>query len=291
MDKARQVVEQSETSEPLLSKQLYDTVRSTRESKLDQAQNAIQQLLRQGIISEAAKAEQQARAAIDQLTKGIEKAAESVLGNEVDSLKRARRELAELSQQLEKEIDAQNPDGKAGKSGSDSGKDPASQGQNKDGKGSGADQDSRMDRNSKENSKPSDKPGDGKGSGSQGESTAPGQPSQSPGNDPQTRKGQGQGQGQGQRPGLGQGKGQGQGQGQANGASGANGDSNTGEVPGRSSDASGSHRTECIRERSTVRTAIETRTTIIEIPRSIESLGGSQRERRRKQQRQRKSWQ
>ena len=109
VDKAKQVVEQAETSEPLLAKQLYDTLRSTRDSKLDQALNATEQLLKQGIISEASKAEQQARAGIEQLTKGIEKAAESVLGNEVDSLKRARKELADLSQQLEQEIQA-NPE-------------------------------------------------------------------------------------------------------------------------------------------------------------------------------------
>ncbi len=113
MEKAKQVVEQSEASEPLLSKQLYDTIRSTRESKLDQALTATEQLLKQGVVSEAAKAEQQATTAIDQLKQGIEKAAESVLGNEVDSLKRARKELAELSQQLEKEIQAKEPGGKS----------------------------------------------------------------------------------------------------------------------------------------------------------------------------------
>ncbi len=105
--KAKQVVEQAETSEPLLSKQLYDTLRTARESKLDQAMNATQQLLKQGILPEATKAEQQVRAGIDQLKQGIEKAAESVLGNEVDSLKRARRELAELSAELGREIQAQ----------------------------------------------------------------------------------------------------------------------------------------------------------------------------------------
>lgn len=222
VDKAKQVVQQAEGAEPLLAKQLYDTVRSTRESKLDQAQNATQQLLRQGILSEAAKAEQQARNAIDELARGIEKAAESVLGNEIDSLKRARRELAELSQQLDREIQAKNPDGKSGKSENEAGKDAPGQGQKKDANGSGADQQPNGS-NPNGNPKPSDKPGNGKGAGSQGESGSPGEPSQSPGQDAKNGKGQGQSPGEGQ--------------GQANGSPGANGDSPGGSA-GQSSDAS-----------------------------------------------------
>jgi uncharacterized protein YukE len=106
MNEAKQVVQQAETAEPLLSKQLYDMLRTTREAKLDQSLTATQQLLKQGVLPEAAKAEQQARSGINQLKQGIERAAESVLGNEVDSLKRARKELAQLSQQLDDEIRA-----------------------------------------------------------------------------------------------------------------------------------------------------------------------------------------
>ena len=113
VERAKQVVEQSETPEPLLSKQLYDTLRSARDAKLDQAINATNQLLKQGIIPEAIKAEQQARVGIDRLKQGIEKAAESVLGNEVDSMKRARKQLAELSEELEKEIQANTSRGNA----------------------------------------------------------------------------------------------------------------------------------------------------------------------------------
>ena len=106
MNEAKQVVQQAETAEPLLSKQLYDMLRTTRAAKLDQSLTATQQLLKQGVLPEAAKAEQQARSGINQLKQGIERAAESVLGNEVDSLKRARKELAQLSQQLDDEIRA-----------------------------------------------------------------------------------------------------------------------------------------------------------------------------------------
>lgn len=109
VDKAKQVVDQAENAEPLLAKQLYDTLRSTRETKLDQAMNATMQMLKQGVIPEAINAERQAKKGIEQLRAGIEKAAEGVLGNEVESLKRAKRELAELTERLGKEIDSSSP--------------------------------------------------------------------------------------------------------------------------------------------------------------------------------------
>ena len=186
VDHAKQVVQQAETSEPLLSKQLYDMLRSTRESKMDQALTATQQLLKQGILPEAAKAEQQARSGIDQLKNGIERAAESVLGNEVDSLKRAKKELAQLSQQLENEIRSNSKPGdvdqqgkQPGKPGSAEGKSPGTEGQGKEGQGKGEEQ--------------AKGEGKGEGKGMPGESDKPGQPSNTPG----------EGKGTGQVPGDG----------------------------------------------------------------------------------------
>jgi len=176
VDAAKNVVEQSETAEPLLSKQLYDTVRSSREMKTDQALDATSQLLRAGFLPEAQKAEEQARAGIDRLKQGIEKATEGILGDEVESLKRAKRELAELAEQLDKEIAMQQP-GKAGRQ---------NDGSQNEGKQAGA------------------KPGGGADSPKAGdppkEGDAPSGTGKLPG---QGQKGQGQ-------PGKGQGEGEGQ---------------------------------------------------------------------------------
>lgn len=274
VERAKQVVEQAETSEPLLAKQLYDTLRSTRETKLDQALNATEQLLKQGIIPEASKAEAQARTGIDQLKQGIEKAAESVLGNEVESLKRARRELAELSRQLEKEIESQNPDGKgASKPGTQPNPNANSQGSQQDGQGNGrqpgknpgeANADGQQQSQGGKGDKPSDQqngqpgqgspssqnsqngqtPGSGQGQnqnqqpGQRGQGQQNGQGGQNPG---QGQQGQGQSQtpGQGQQPGQGQGQGQNQGQGQGtgNGPGLDNERPGGGEGPNGSSDA------------------------------------------------------
>ena len=107
LERIKRVVEQAESSEPLLAKQLYDILRSTREMQLEEAINATQKHLKQGTIPEAVRTEAHVQAGINRLKGGIEKAAESVLGNEVDSLKRARRELAELSQLIHREIQSQ----------------------------------------------------------------------------------------------------------------------------------------------------------------------------------------
>jgi hypothetical protein len=227
VEQARQVVQQAEASEPLLSRQLYDTLRSTRESKLEQALDATQQLLKGGFVPEATKAEQQARQGIEHLKQGIEKAAESVLGNEVDSLKRARRELAELSQQLEQEIRAQSKGSEQGKTGDGAGNKPGEPGQKpapgtrpgqfpaKDGKGA-TPGDSAGTRDGEGQGKPSDEgAGSEGGKSSPNDSRTPGESSSSPA--------------EGSPGGVGQGKGE------APGQPGAAGDSSG---PGGSSDAS-----------------------------------------------------
>jgi hypothetical protein len=100
----RRVSEQAESAEPLLSKQLYDTLRQTDQSDPDKALDLSAELVNRGFLSQAGPFEQRARKNIDELKSGVEKAAESVLGDDVEALRLARRELESLSQQLEKEI-------------------------------------------------------------------------------------------------------------------------------------------------------------------------------------------
>jgi len=210
VDTAKNVVEQSETAEPLLSKQLYDTVRSSREMKTDQALDATSQLLRAGFLPEAQKAEEQARAGIDRLKQGIEKAAEGILGDEVESLKRARRELADLAEQLDKEIAMQQPGGgekKPGEQGEgDSKANPtAGEGQptvdpslrrrdEQPGKDGAKGQPSEANPDGKQ-------PGNGEGSPKEGDQPKDGQPQQGtskqPGQGQKGQQGKGQGQGEG----------------------------------------------------------------------------------------------
>jgi hypothetical protein len=109
MQKAEDIVRESETAEPLLSKKLYDAVRNTRVDQPQESLTMTSQFLRLGLNREAAEAEEQARRGIDKLREGVEQAAESVLGNEAEALERARRELDELSRSIASELAQADP--------------------------------------------------------------------------------------------------------------------------------------------------------------------------------------
>lgn len=106
VEQMRQLVEQSEQSEPLLSKHLYDAIRDSRADQPEEALRIAEQLLRRGFPAEGAAAESQARRGIERLEQGVDRAAESILGDELQSLQRARDQLAQLTQGIENELDA-----------------------------------------------------------------------------------------------------------------------------------------------------------------------------------------
>jgi hypothetical protein len=133
----KKVIEKSELAEPLLNRKLYQTYRQAYQDKTDKSLKAAATLLEQeekalnnyqllraldeimekdpdkqklldhlrqrdfrkasGTLSD------QSRRKMEKLKKGVEKAAESVLGNEAEALKFAERELSELSKALKNE--------------------------------------------------------------------------------------------------------------------------------------------------------------------------------------------
>jgi hypothetical protein len=100
----RRNVEDAEESEPLLAKELYNTVRKAGERRIPDALKVSQQLVDLGVGEEAAKASRSAGEGLDQMREGVERAAKSVLGDETAALKRAQKELEELGDQLNREI-------------------------------------------------------------------------------------------------------------------------------------------------------------------------------------------
>jgi hypothetical protein len=100
VDQMRQVSEQSETAEPLLSGQLYDTLRQTGLDELDNSLDTTSEYVRRGFLRQAQPAEQPARQNIDQLKDGVDRAATSILGDGTEALRLAQRELQQLSQEL-----------------------------------------------------------------------------------------------------------------------------------------------------------------------------------------------
>ena len=135
VERASQVSEQAEAPEPLLSRQLYDTVRRfTQDSakdvkelreqlfsqgmmsrslleRLDSSEpdgakllDAASELLRQDFLSEATQALERTAPRLDELKRGVERAAESVLGDDTEALRLAQQELNRLTEQLGREI-------------------------------------------------------------------------------------------------------------------------------------------------------------------------------------------
>jgi hypothetical protein len=99
LDEMKNVSDQAEPSEPLLSKKLYDTVRNASTSNVDKALETTGELLRRNFLPQARDIERRASEGIDQLRKGVEEAARNVLGDEAESLRLARQQLDELIKQ------------------------------------------------------------------------------------------------------------------------------------------------------------------------------------------------
>ncbi|MBK9138313.1 MAG: hypothetical protein IPM17_06045 [Verrucomicrobia bacterium] len=130
-----QLSEQTEQAEPLVSTELYDALRrfsqsdagtakdlqeellnrglltqrllnrlqETERSEGARALEVTAEMLRQGYLPQADQAEERARAGIAELTRGIERAAERVLGDDAEALRLAREQLDELTREVERE--------------------------------------------------------------------------------------------------------------------------------------------------------------------------------------------
>ena len=114
VNEMRETVEEAETSEPLLSKQLYDTIRQTHQQRPDEALDMTGQLLERGFLEESKQAEQKAQAGISRLKEGVEGAAESVLGDETEAIRRGRDQVDELAKAIDQELEARDrPSGRS----------------------------------------------------------------------------------------------------------------------------------------------------------------------------------
>ncbi len=102
-DQMKTVSEQSEASEPLLSRTLYDTLRQSSTQNLDRALEVTEELVRRNFVPQAQETEPQAAQGIETLRKGVEEAATSVLGSEADSLRLAQQQLDDLIRQVRDE--------------------------------------------------------------------------------------------------------------------------------------------------------------------------------------------
>ncbi len=94
------LTERAESTEPLLSEQLYDTLRHSGPMHIDSALDTTRQLVDRGFLDKAAQVENSARTNINDLSQRIERAAESVLGSQADALRYAQSELDKLTKEV-----------------------------------------------------------------------------------------------------------------------------------------------------------------------------------------------
>ncbi|MEX2187193.1 MAG: DUF4175 family protein, partial [Pirellulales bacterium] len=104
LERMRQTVEEAETAQPLLAEKLYDSIRENRRQDPARALSSAERSLDRGLIDDARGEEQQARGGISRLREDVDRAAESVLGNDAEVLQRALEELRALNEQLEGEL-------------------------------------------------------------------------------------------------------------------------------------------------------------------------------------------
>ncbi|WP_417745101.1 hypothetical protein [Rosistilla oblonga] len=111
LDRMERTVSDAETSEPLLAEKLYDSFRKTQQRRVDQQLDMTNQLLERGLDPDASQATAAAEAGIGELREEIDEAAQSVLGDPTESLRRALGELEQVSDQLSDEIRENDPRG------------------------------------------------------------------------------------------------------------------------------------------------------------------------------------
>ena len=112
IDQMKDVSEQAEIPEPLLSRKLYETVRETSTKNVDRDLEVAGELLRRNFVPQAQEIERRAGQNIEELRKGVEEAAASVLGDEAESLRQAREQLDELIREVNEEVARANASGR-----------------------------------------------------------------------------------------------------------------------------------------------------------------------------------
>jgi hypothetical protein len=133
LNSMRQLSEQAEESEPLLHRNLYDAVRKAQTSGLEENLKETRDQLRWGSQAEAKDAERKAANAVEELRKGVEKAAESVLGSESEALRVAKNELDKLIKEAQAQEGAEK--GQKGQKTADAGEPNAAEKGTKAGEG------------------------------------------------------------------------------------------------------------------------------------------------------------
>lgn len=214
LENMKNLSEQAEPTEPILSDALYEAVRNAMTQQVQESLDEARDMAFYNRADQAKTSEEAAARGIEELKNRVEKAAEKILGNEADALRLARNELDKLIEEAKAETERLG-----GQEGTEEGraKDPTGSGQPQPGEG----KEKGLAENGEEKSEGK---GDGKEPGEPGEGKAEGEgePQQAStekgkGKSKGKGKGKSEGEGESESPAEGQaenGKGKGQGEGE-----------------------------------------------------------------------------
>jgi hypothetical protein len=104
LDRMRSMVQESEETEPQLAERLFEAARAAEEKRIAEALDAAEQLAELGVTREATEASRHAQQGLNTLREGVDRAAESVLGDETEALRLAQNQLDNLADQIDREI-------------------------------------------------------------------------------------------------------------------------------------------------------------------------------------------
>jgi hypothetical protein len=216
LESMKNLSEQAEPTEPILSDALYEAVRNANTQQVQESLDEARDMTFYNRADQAKTSAEAAARGIEELKNSVEKAAEKILGNEADALRLARNELDKLIEETKAETERLG------------GQEGTEEGQEKDPTGSGQPQpgESKVEAASRRLAEAKEK-GKGEGKGEEpGESGAGKEPGEGEGNgeSEQASTEKGKGKGKGEAPGEGQEEGQpGEGKAKGNGR---------GEAPG-----------------------------------------------------------
>ncbi len=109
--KLRHVTEESEETEPALHRQLYDLLRDQAQGGGTEDRMATaSELLRRGFTDQARDLQPQITESLDRLARGVERAAESVLGDDAETMRFAQAELEDLARSLRNSTPGEDAD-------------------------------------------------------------------------------------------------------------------------------------------------------------------------------------
>ncbi|HUF63329.1 MAG TPA: hypothetical protein VMN36_14735 [Verrucomicrobiales bacterium] len=189
----RELSETAEVAEPLLSNRLYDAIREAKpETALEQLEQSASDV-ESGDMADARTSLRDATGRVDTLTRGIEEAARSILGNEEESLRFASEQLAGVLEDMQRDMpEGAGQEGQSGPDGEASAEDSPSEGNGETagesgepGEGSGGEENAELAENAGRGGA-AESPGEGEGrSGQPGEGSGqqPGQESGEEGED------------------------------------------------------------------------------------------------------------